>query len=453
MKRYWLFLFIIFSTVLTCAAPMDPYAHHQSFAEVNKRFFKKLISEEEATCMICIHRDSTKKYLDEKTVNKIFLDSIHNWLNGTKEYIRDNKAENNFRDILKIIENANIKILPCEVDENDRIKSKIADMLVFFTEDTQTTTNLEIPKIHSGTFISKTGDIIIKTFPKLRYEQYVATLTHELGHAFGLADQYSGATYQGSFWYNSNIKRPSIMDKSKHITCDDIDGFITTIDRLRNAVNPSLNLQRGFYSLCNDGLFIKNGRGEMKHYQAYDFHENYEDFDANITIYETKDAQNALIVYMTLENFILSKEGLSLVKNMGFKVDDYDTLKNIKIDIGGPIIEKPSKFDAMRYERTPIGGWHLALSVKQGDTYNLKQEIFQEIFPVGKKETELFDFDNFAQITLSDEIIIPLINYYPQIGYGKKEKIRKEYENRHNPLQKIEKSIKNIEKVILPKNK
>lgn len=76
--------------------------------------------------------------------------------------------------------------------------------------------------------------------------------THEMGHAFGLADQYDGAMNQ-SFYYTAPRIRKSVMGKgATKLTCDDLDTVITLIDRFGGT-------KRTFSSLCDDGTTFVNG--------------------------------------------------------------------------------------------------------------------------------------------------------------------------------------------------
>jgi hypothetical protein len=76
-------------------------------------------------------------------------------------------------------------------------------------------------------------------------------LIHEIGHALGLGDLYSGA-YNADFEYGSGIKK-SVMNESAYgLTCDDADGLIGVMDLARGV-------SRKFYSFCNDGSYYIDG--------------------------------------------------------------------------------------------------------------------------------------------------------------------------------------------------
>ena len=254
-------------------------------------------------------------------------------------------------------------------------------------------------------------------------------MTHELGHAFGLADQYSGQICKGSFLYNSKVKRPSIMDKSKKVTCDDVDGFITSIDR-------TLNKEREFYSLCSDGVFIKNGQAVIKDYETYNFKENYEYFDAEVKVSYDTHWKDSYIVDMTLTNFILSDEGLNLIHDMGFDIPNLKTLKNVVVKIHGLTTDA---VDLDKRFRDTVGLWTFVLYIEKGLQLHPKQVITVDYY--GKDETPVLTYlDTNNSIWLSKDVIIPIINYFPYKGYGQKEQLRKEFPFRFLKRNKKEKS-------------
>ena len=424
MKKYLLIFILIFSVTFAYTAPVDPYAHLLEYNIMDKTFFEKLISEEEATYMICISEDSIKKYLNEDKINEIFLNAINNWLNKVKQRITKNGAQNKFEDVLKIINNIRLKQVSCtgfedyynryekfyEYNKEHSIAlDKKADLILRFNPKL-----LEEEK-QIASFNPYTGIISVNASYKYTSSTYIYYLSHELGHAFGLADQYSGQTYTGSFIYNSKVKRPSIMDKSKKVTCDDVDGFITSIDR-------TLEKEREFYSLCNDGVFIKNGQAFIKDYQTYEFKENYTAFNSKIEISYDTELPNSYIFDMTLKNFMLHQGILNLVKDMGFEVKDVNTLKNIQIKIHGLLSEPVDKTDFTKEMKTPVGLWTTVLYLKKGTKLEPKQEITRDYDD--DNHTIFIDLDkNFSQ-TLDKDLIVPTVNFLPSKGYGVKELLR-----------------------------
>ena len=86
------------------------------------------------------------------------------------------------------------------------------------------------------------------------FEGWSITLSHETGHAIGLADQYKEGLWNADLYYASLKPRESLMScDSSVLTCDDLDGIITLDDRVNKR-------ERTFDSLCRDGSAFKNGK-------------------------------------------------------------------------------------------------------------------------------------------------------------------------------------------------
>ena len=436
MKKYIVFLSLLFSTAFAFAV-QPPYSHMQEYERVKKDFIQKIISKEQVTCMLCVHRDTTLKYLDEETAKSIVLDSIYNWTDKVKNTIIENKMQEFFSDILDMIDALDINIIPCKVNEQDKIVPDEADMLIFFVEDMQKHTNIELPNGAFGAFINETGDIFINTLPQHKYKNYVAELSHELGHAFGLADQYSGAIYRGSFIYNSKVRRPSIMDSrnTKKITCDDVDGFITSVDRINDT-------HRSFYSLCGDGIFIEEGKGKAGTDAIYEFYENFDYFDANIKVSYTAQENNGYIVDIVLDKFIIGDIGLHILRDMGFEVDRLKEVKQGVVRIHGAIAEEPSEDEFKSHMKTPKDLWTFVLYKK-----NMFKEIPLQIvtieFSVPENAPIFTDLNTDSSRYINKKLSIPFINYFPAPGLGHKEVARIKYMLRINSAGPKQKEIGN----------
>ncbi len=75
-------------------------------------------------------------------------------------------------------------------------------------------------------------------------------ITHELGHAFGLADEYVKSRPEE---YASRKPGQGLMrDGYQPISCDEVDGMITLLDRFAGK-------QRTFASFCSENTYIVNG--------------------------------------------------------------------------------------------------------------------------------------------------------------------------------------------------
>ncbi len=412
MKKYIISLLFIFSVLLSHAAPLD-YAHILIYDDVEKYFLDKFVSGKETTYTICIEEYSNGKQLKEETAKEIFLDSLDNWLDTTKYYISETNREEEFKDISQILDNKkNLKQIPCSFSEDGEIRLD-SDLTIVYKLDASEYCGNAV-----ACFLVLPSTLVVSTVSNTNIKNYKKYVTHEIGHAFGLADQYSGAMYDGSFLYNSKVKRPSIMDDNRKVTCDDVDGFITSIDRI-------LGKEREFYSLCSDGLFIKNGQAVIPEIETYNLKENYEHFDADIVISYDTEFENAYILDMTLKNFILNQEGLNLIQDMGFDVNDLKTLKHSQVKIHGTALEViTEENDDTLYIRTPIGLWTAVLYKKKGFQSEPKQVITKEYFSLEDLPTITYLDTNSSALIFSD-IKIPLINFLSNTGSGEKEKLRR----------------------------
>ena len=134
MKKCILSLLILFISMFAFAVPLD-YAHLLIYDDIDKDFLKKFISGQEVTYMICVEEYTNGKQIKDDTAKQIFLDSFDNWLEGTKYYISKNKKEEEFKDILKILDNKqNLKQLPCSFSDEGEIKLD-ADLTVVYKLD------------------------------------------------------------------------------------------------------------------------------------------------------------------------------------------------------------------------------------------------------------------------------------------------------------------------------
>lgn len=409
MKKFYLSLLFIFSAVLAYATP-EPYAHLQIYDYMNKSFFEKLIKGEEATYSICI--DTTKdgkNIVEENQAKKIFLNSVSNWKTWTKYYIYRYEDKDKFNDILKILNKANkLQQKPCsDYEENN------TDLNIVFTNRNENAANLGR---------HQNGIIFIYVRNNLNDpKKMTETMTHELGHAFGLADEYSGSIYTGSFIYNSRIRRPSIMDNSQYITCDDADGFITSIDRLNGT-------KREFYSLCKDALFIKNGRGAVnKNNPTYKFKENYDYYDAEIQILYLDEFPDHYGLDITLKNFIMSKEALNILYLMGFKIDDYETLERTVVKIHGAIHEEIGQHGNTVYLKTPIGLWTSTLYLQNFDNLEPKQIVTIDFLKDDETGNPILTDIETNKSEPVYTVNLPLLDLFPNAGYGIKEIVNEKY--------------------------
>lgn len=80
---------------------------------------------------------------------------------------------------------------------------------------------------------------------------YLAAVTHEMGHAFGLADEYTGLSVDPL--YKTAAPVSGIMKRLYDpLGCSEVDGMITLLDRYTHT-------PRTFTSFCGDGVTFVSG--------------------------------------------------------------------------------------------------------------------------------------------------------------------------------------------------
>ena len=175
----------------------------------------------------------------------IFAKNIARWPQETLRFIKKRHRTQEFQDILPLLQDLPdiIQVSPDEAP----------DVVVSLTT--------ELKDGVCGDFKPKDDTYAfhrVRVNLNERATFRVLTL-HELGHYFGLADQYAGGRFNSHEEYSSDINRQekSIMDAADSdadgLSCDDADGFINLIDlRLsqRNGGQFSARAQKGWKSLC-----------------------------------------------------------------------------------------------------------------------------------------------------------------------------------------------------------
>ena len=267
------------------------YNHSGDFFESEKTFFDKFISGQDIKYMVC-----TQDYIEHDKANEIVMAAINNWKKAIKKYIFKSKEKEKLADILQFVEASNMIEIPCSETEK-------ADLTVKFTQDPD-----DCGFGAGGCMDVELGIAYLNASRKYR-PKYKMILSHEFGHAFGLGDFYKGSRTLGSFLYNSRVHRPSIMDYSEKVTCDDVDGFITVVDRARG-------IEREFYSVCKDGLLIKNGKGIPIDNPKYKISDKTEEFDVDIEKDDYKN-QNHIELAQKLINNPLSDAFQMLTTEFG----------------------------------------------------------------------------------------------------------------------------------------
>ncbi len=172
----------------------------------------------------------------------IFKQNIQSWPQETLRFIEEEKRTEEFEDIIPYLRR-NLDLQKVS-DKNE------ADVYVDISD-----TNWE--DINYFKEKGKTPYSLIYITTQAKNASFRSTSLHEIGHYFGLGDQYVTARGNSHLEYSSDVNTVygSIMDNADHITCDDADGFINLLDlRLaqRNGGNFSARSQTGWKSLCSN---------------------------------------------------------------------------------------------------------------------------------------------------------------------------------------------------------
>ncbi len=237
MKRIF-FLYLAWVVLLT--APIfgrayDPWGISQDSIDVNIFGVDKLLNRE--TLYYAVSDDITPEE------EKIFTDALRKWPKDTLKAIQEVKREEDFADIVPILQ--------------QDIQLKKTDM-----KHGEVTLELDptgdiCGQDAGGCHFTSTHRIVVrKDYRHLLKE----VITHEIGHFYGLGDQYERCRHDSSPIYSSNPNyiEGSVMSNTYEtkgeLTCDDNDGFINLIDlRLSqfNGLFPERS-QNGWWSLCKE---------------------------------------------------------------------------------------------------------------------------------------------------------------------------------------------------------
>lgn len=170
---------------------------------------------------------------------QIFKANFYQWPRQTLRLIKQQKREKEFEEILPYLQQ-NLQV--------QKINEKESYDVRLYIEPN------EIQNSMGGniTGFYQHGPRKIAVISKYRDNLKRITL-HEIGHFYGMSDQYYAAHFNTSIPYSNNGLRDSVMRNSDHLTCDDADGFINLITlRLSQQGRPTRLAQRSWESLCKD---------------------------------------------------------------------------------------------------------------------------------------------------------------------------------------------------------
>lgn len=193
--------------------------------------------------------------------------------------------------------------------------------------------NTAIPFLQSiskGTGFSK--EAISEALAKIdasAHKESQGVLLHEFGHAFGLGDQYEDGQEYCDVLYASPQNGEGLMSCNGPLNCDDVNGLITLIDRIRGK-------KRTFKSLCADEVVYENGKPllntEIRKIQQYSYGN-----DHNGTVVYSITPQGSLNnVYIEnrVDTYMLNNRTRAMLANeVNVKTYDINPNNNIQFQI------------------------------------------------------------------------------------------------------------------------
>lgn len=177
----------------------------------------------------------------------IFITNVQKWPAETLRFIQKSGRAQEFQDIIPILEH-NVKLQAVPLSAPPDIYVNI------------TTNRNDCGSSADGCFDAK-GDnpyssiLVVKNYRA----DFEGISLHEVGHYFGLGDQYTEALRNSHREYSSPVNTidKAIMqghhETGGQITCDDVDGFINLLDlrySQRNNGQFSNRAKKGWKSLC-----------------------------------------------------------------------------------------------------------------------------------------------------------------------------------------------------------
>lgn len=194
-----------------------------------------------------------------KEYENVVRESIKKWASEPAKIIREQKRIEEFSDIYSRLSRG-VQVV---------FKPK-APMKVVFLDDEKELSDI-CTEGAEGCYTEEEHTVYMaskRIFAKISHgqvgsdeEDYISVLTHEFGHALGLADQYDMLYYENVSWthssFDTNVK--SIMQGGKSdIECDDLDGLIYEIDQY--YITPQSKKRTGWHSFCDKNIvYFPNG--------------------------------------------------------------------------------------------------------------------------------------------------------------------------------------------------
>ncbi len=189
------------------------------------------------------------------------------WPKDTKKFIKEAGRASEFKDIMPFLEKSFYLV--------QTPNEKTADLIVNFTSEEEKTEYCE-SSVSEGCYTKSTHKLVLIdpfVYPSTFEEDVnrpLAIFIHELGHFFGLTDQYDNLKNSDPehattdrFQYESSVMAASFKTD---LYCDDVDAFINLVDitlAIKNGGQFTPRAKKGWASFCNG----KKVPGRDQYYQ------------------------------------------------------------------------------------------------------------------------------------------------------------------------------------------
>lgn len=328
------------------------------------------------------------------------------WPAGLNLYLINSGRMNEFRDI--------IKQLPQKVETEQTENAKETDIFFTFT-DMETLKKLCGPNrlaCHSNIMPFGVNQIIVPNPLIYKDINILNILTHEIGHYFGLSDQYKEDLSSDEYNNDRIQKGVSVMDSPNVIFgCDDADGLINLIDYTSAKINKgrySQRAQKGWLTFCGDDSYYKNAKPYIRNYcfVEYDsngkqkglncpepflfFNKSYR-FDKNGLLTAAKDkAKNITTSY----EYFLKENRISVTSVYGGYTNK-----------SGPVITMQIIKNDEDSWRIPLYGKIYNFTLKNGEcTYSLQDKLYSFQREYSKNKANIKKSKSFYEFSIENDI-------------------------------------------------
>ncbi len=259
MKKYirFFFVFISFFSALSVAAAQWGIKNDHVLPRKKRTPIEKFLSSE--TIYYYLNDESLFTSMEQATYQSLLIQAVKAWPTYALHQIEQSGRSEEFADIIPLLKSevklkktsdrtlADIQLLAASnKDLTEMCGQHVKGCIVFDVL-------IVIPKIIS--YADKTDN----------YQEVLGILTHEVGHCYGLADQYYSGAEENASSVHSTSNRvdsdKSIMSYANELSCDDVDGFINLIDLNQQKMfgSYSTRAQKGWKSFCDNTMY-KNAK-------------------------------------------------------------------------------------------------------------------------------------------------------------------------------------------------